>query len=208
MLDTTRPFCLYALAEIIYDGRAYSTLELGNYLIVHKYDGSIQIHGSNKIPPRNYQGAKASLEQRGHLLISKTKKETITIIVHQTLNILYLDNWSDHEIKISRTEQELATKLFNNWCDYIDGEFAYVFREFATDVGDIDLLGITFDDEYHVVEVKRKNVRICDCTQLRRYLEAFEDKPTRGYVAAPAIGAKAKAYLEKHNCRWLEIGFD
>ena len=79
-------FVLYCLCDVVYDGRAYSTLERGNYLIIYKPDGSLLIHGSSKSTPRNYQsvGSKVDLQleresefgQHG-TLVSQNNNETI-----------------------------------------------------------------------------------------------------------------------------------
>lgn len=207
MIDVSRPFSLFARCEVVYDGRAYSTLEVGNYLIIHKDDGSLQIHNSRKITPSNYQGSKSSLKQRGHLLISKSKKETITIIIHQIISLTYLKYWSDAEIIITRTEQDLVDKLFYDWP--IEGEFMHIFQEYQTELGNIDLLGVTFDMVFHVIEVKRVKASISHVTQLNRYVEILaEHYDTEGYLASPEIGERAMTYLEKCGYNWIQVGFD
>jgi RecB family endonuclease NucS len=207
MIDISRPFSLYARCEVKYDGRAYSVLEEGNYLILYKGDGSLQIHGSTKIQPRNYQGAKSILEQRGHLLISRNRKETITIIIHKVINITYLQFWSEAEISIKRTEQELVQKIFDNWGDYIDGEFEVIEKEYPTKYGPVDLIGLG-KEIVAIVEVKRRKATVSDCTQLRRYIEAVEAPHVTGYLAAPQIGDNAAKYLEEHGCGWIRVEFD
>jgi len=209
MIDVASPFILFAQCEVIYDGRAASTLELGNYLIIHKADGSIQIQAGDKTMPRNYQGAGSTLERRGHVLISKCKSETISIIIHKLYNISYLSNWSCAEIVIIRTEKELVDKLFRNWTDYIDGEFVMVRTEFLTSLGPVDLAGIEVDDHYHLVEVKRGNISIQNISQLNRYVSAIRDagKVATGYIASPKIGCRARAYCESLGFRYLRLEF-
>lgn len=207
MININKPFILYATAEVVYDGRAYSILERGNYLIIYKDDGSIQIHGGNKIQPRNYQGAKSTIKLDGNILTSSNKKETIIINIYKIINISYLDNWSCNEINIRKTEKELANKIFINWCDYIDGDFEIIEREYKTDVGDIDLIGWAADLTIHVVEVKRKKASLSDCTQLLRYIEAIGGNSI-GYLASPEIGENALRYLNKHDLKWLYVDFD
>lgn len=75
MIDINAAFILFANCDVLYDGRAQSTLETGNYLIIRKADGSIQIQAANKTTPRNYQSSGAVIEQRGHILISRRKKK-------------------------------------------------------------------------------------------------------------------------------------
>jgi len=208
MIDIKRPFALYAKCSVVYDGRAYSILETGNYLIIYKNDGSLLIHSGLKIQPRNYQGAKSTLEQRGNLLISRNKKETITVTIDSVISITYFEEWSEASIDIRRTEQELVNKLASNLGSYIGGEFETIEKEYLTDYGPVDLVGIRADGSKVVIEVKRRKATIRCCTQLLRYLEALKVPFDQGYLAAPQIGEKASKYLVKHGCKWIRVEFD
>jgi endonuclease len=209
MINITASFTMYALCDVLYEGRAASTLETGNYLIIRKDDGSIQIQAGDKTMPRNYQGSGATLERRGHVLISRRKSETLTITIHKTYEIIYLPNWSVAEIAIIRTEKDLVDKLFKNWTDYIDGDFVMVRTEFPTTLGPVDLAGIEVDDHYHLVEVKRGNVSIQNISQLNRYVSAMRDvgKTVSGYIASPKIGCRARAYCESLGFKYLLLDF-
>lgn len=204
------PFALYALCSITYDGRAYSTLEKGKYLILYKPDGSFLIHGADLCKPRNYQGAGSKLTIEGNKLISINKKEKIIVEIYTVLYNIPLEDWSTSQIKIQRTEKELSDKIYNNWGEYFDDEFYIIQQEFKTDLGSIDIVGITMQNEYYVVEVKRRKAAIAGVTQLKRYVDVLQDDgiTAHGILASPEIGQNALKYLEKHNFRWLEVGFD
>jgi len=209
MISITAAFTMYAQCDVLYEGRAASTLETGNYLIIHKGDGSIQIQAGDKTMPRNYQGSGATLERREHILISRRKSETLTITIHKIHQIVYLPNWSVAEITIVRTEKDLVNKLFKNWIDYIDGDFEMVKTEFPTSLGPVDLAGIEVDDHHHLVEVKRGNISIQNISQLNRYVSAVRDagKVVSGYIASPKIGCRARAYCESLGFRYLLLDF-
>lgn len=204
-----KPFCLYADCEVLYEGRASSTLTRGNYLIVYKSDHSVSIHGSTIVMPRNYMGAGSRLTAADGVLLFRRKSEEVCVKIHQTHHLNYLENWSDSKIVICRTEKELATKIYDHWHDYFDDDFEIVEMEFNTALGPIDIVGFTPDTDY-IVEVKRKRASLKDVTQLRRYVEALESRgrPCRAYLAAPEIAKKARAYLEKHRLHFLEVDFN
>jgi RecB family endonuclease NucS len=210
-IDTSVPFCLFADCTVLYDGRASSTLERGRYLIVKKTDGSYLIHGSDKCPPRNYQGPNSKLTIDGDRLICTNRKEVIIVTVYDIINYHELINWSSAKIKISKTEKELVDKIQNNWASYFpDKTHLELHREFKTAVGDIDLLGVSINC-YLAIEAKRKKITLKDCTQLRRYIEHLQEGmpgTIDGWLAAPSIGKKALQYLKKHNLHWLQIDFD
>lgn len=204
-----KPFCLFADCEVLYDGRASSTLTRGNYLILYKNDRSVSIHASTIVLPRNYMASDSKFRIEDDQLIFSRKGEVVCIKIHQQHFINYLENWSDSKIVICRTERELALKIYNNWCDYFDEEFDIIEMEFNTELGPIDIIGLTTTTDV-IIEVKRKRATVKDVTQLLRYVEALGDrkKLCKAYLAAPEIAKNAKKYLEKHGLHFLEVDFD
>lgn len=200
------PFVLYAQCTVDYEGRANSHLADGNYLIFYKCDGSIQIHGADKILPRNYQGAGSRLSTSNNSLVSINRTEIIKIHINRILLLYHITTWSDKQIRITRTEKELVDKLYDHWNDYIGIDCDYLVKEYATDNGPVDIVGFNNDGHKHVVEVKRRKISIKDVTQLRRYLECMPN--ATGYIAAPEIGTKALKYAKEHHCKYICINYD
>lgn len=209
MINTASSFILYADSEVYYSGRASSFLDRGRYIIIHKSDGSLLIHGSSKTTPINYQGPGAKLEYADNLLISKRKSETIKVIIYNIISYIPLEEWSNLSLKIEKTEKELVQKLYNNWENYFNVKLVNIYLEYKSNLGPIDFLGIDNENTYHVVEVKRKTAVINHCSQLKRYLESLEEQniKTIGYIASPKISKSALAYLEKHNYKWINLNF-
>lgn len=200
---------LFADCEVIYNGRASSRLQRGNYLIVYKPDRSLSIHGATLIQPRNYL-ASGTFIQCQNTLTFRCKQEQIEIIVSNFISFTPLTDWSDHKITICRTEKELALKIFNNWDDYFeDSDVELLHYEYPTPLGPIDVLGQSTSTDY-IIEVKRKTASLKDVTQLRRYVEAMEtpNRLIRGFIAAPKISKNADKYLEKHGLEYLYVDFD
>lgn len=206
MLDISKPFCLFANCNVLYEGRASSILKDGNYLIIYKSDKSVQIHGATKIQPRNYQGANSVVELRENTLSFSNRKEKISITINDIISISYLKALSDQEIEITRTEEDLVKKLFDNLNCYIDKEFDVIEREYQTGHGPVDLAGFTNNGEIHLIEVKRGRATLTNCTQLKKYIEAVDDNAF-GYLASPSICPNALAYLEKHSMKWICVDF-
>ncbi len=199
---------MFADCEVLYDGRASSTLERGNYLVVYKKDRSVSIHGATIVMPRNYMGSGSKLSEDGNQIIFRRKGEMVCIKIYHIHFLNYLDDWSESKIMICRTEKELAKKIFDNWCDFFDDDFEIVEMEFGTELGPIDLAGFTTTTDY-IVEVKRRTITVRDVTQLRRYIEAVEHRgrTIKGFVAGPTIGKPALAYLKKHGLHYLQVDF-
>jgi len=204
LVDT--PFIMYANCNVIYQGRANSTLEDGNYLIIRKRDGSFQVHGSTKLTPKNYQGPRSKLTVDNSTIISYNKKEKIIVNVNNIIDVEILEDWSDHDIALQRTEKELVEKLQSKLDEYIGVNCHTKIREYATDYGPVDLVGIDIDGVKHTIEVKRRKITIKDATQLLRYMECLDN--ARGYLAGPSISPKALSYLKTHHLIFISLEFD
>lgn len=203
-----KPFCLFADCEVIYDGRASSVLQRGKYLIIFKNDRSVSIHANDLITPRNYMGSDSLLRIDDNIIEFKRRKEIIKVIIYNTINITYLEEWASHKIAICRTEKELVQKICKNWSTYFTDEDVDIRCEVPTELGPIDILGTT-DRLLYIIEVKRRTAVIKDVTQLLRYVEAMSGtKEVKGFIAAPSISKNAFGYLSKHNLGYLEVQFD
>lgn len=134
------------------------------------------------------------------------KKESISINISNIEFIKPIDDWSESDVQMHRTEKELVDKIFNNWSNYIDGEYDIIEREYPTIYGPIDLIG--FGQTTAIIEVKRRKGSIPDCVQLRKYIETFENINVIGYLASPDIGDTALQYLDKHGFKWIQVKFD
>lgn len=210
MIDPIEPFCLQARCRVIYDGRAYSVLQTGVYLILHKADGSFQIHGQNLIKPLNYQGPKSVLTYHNNRLICLNKTEKLVVELDEIISYSPL-NLSSHQIEIRRTERELVQKILQNWEQYFGKEFETIQTEFKVSDGTADIAGFSSSGDCIIIEVKRRKATVRDATQLQLYVESVESLyKVKGVLAAPQIAEKARTYLQNRGDRYscLEIGFD
>lgn len=200
-------FVLYARCQVLYDGRANSTLESGNYLITHKNDGTLKIDGGTLCNPLNYQPPGAILLKHGNTLISTRKKETIKIIVDSIHFYRELKDWSTNKIKISKTEAQLRSKIAAKVDNILSIESIEVYEEFKTPVGDIDVLAIDKNNVYHVIEVKRGKASLATCSQLKRYCGYFASVVDnyKGYIASPEISKNALTHAENSEQTYLKV---
>jgi RecB family endonuclease NucS len=223
-------FTLFADCAVVYDGRAFSVLDRGNYLLIHKDDGTLLIHGARLTKPLNYQGPKtavtwlrggpefedlcASLFEGGEdipnaILVGVNKAETITIAVYQELARIESDKWSENKIKLVGKESELVAKLVAGLQTYLpDVSVRAVEREVQTPYGSID---VVIEDEsgvFHLIEAKRKIASVSACGQIARYAKYFKDSLKRKvteYIAAPAITKNATRYAEQYGQTFIKI---
>ncbi len=204
-LDLSKSFTLFFNGNVLYDGRASSALCDGNYLLLKKSDGCIQIHGATKTNPLNYMASGTTLRFDANKIICKRKSEVVEITINEIINLMYFD-LSDNSIQLIKSEAHLVDKLCNNISTYLNINSEYtITREYKTKYGPIDVLvqagGITY-----VIEAKRKKITISACIQVRKYGEEFEQPIL--YVAGPAIGKPASEYAKKHGIGYININFD
>lgn len=208
-ITTTNGWSIIADCSVVYDGRAYSILDRGRYLIIYKSDNSISIHGSDFISPRNYLSNAKLISSSNGVFVFVCKKEKIIITIYKIESIMSLGQLSDFKPKMQRTEQELVDKIFNNWNLYIkDSKVIEIHKEYQTELGPIDLFGVA-DKTSYIIEVKRRSITVNDVRQLMKYIEAIQNRDcvVIGYVAGPKISKNADKYLKTHQLNFIEVDF-
>lgn len=213
LISINTPFVLFCNCSVTYHGRGISTLQTGNYLIIHKSDGAFLVHGSTLAPPLNYQkqGAKLYRQPSGGVLISQSKHETVNVQINYIYWMHPMRLWSDRKIEITRTEKEIVSKLHAKLSQYIPSvEFRETRREAMTTAGPADLLAVDATGTYHVFEAKRAVISINAVHQLYKYLLALRADNCKcvGYVVAPTIGPKALEYAAKYDIKYLRVAHD
>lgn len=206
-------FFLHAEAAVVYKGRAASTLERGDYVILKKPDGSIQIHASSLVRPRNFM-SHASLTTHDNTLVVQTKSERIDITIFRVHHMWHVVSWSNHKVRMTRTEAELVDKIVSDPNRYLHVDpFQYrVKRELPVRSGMVDIVffplheGIT-----HVVEVKRRTVSVTAVYQVKRYLDTMKKAGYRclkGYLAGPRISDRALSLCADNDISYFLIDWD
>jgi len=207
VIRVEQSFVLYANCRVDYNGRAKSFLEDGNFLIMHKSDGTLLIHGGTLCTPRNYQPPGAILKIDGGKLVSDRKDEKIVITINERLDYRELKEWATHKIDICKTEDDLRCYIADNAASLLGVTPKEIHKEFRTPVGPVDLLVIDDRDTYHVIEVKRGSASLQSVSQLTRYSDYFIDveKNVCDYVASPKISKNALRLMGEQNQVWLQV---
>lgn len=201
-----KPFFLYFRGKVLYFGRAESTLQEGNYAVLHKGDGSLMIHGNRLVNPLNYQSSKSIMTVDGNKIVSERKGEVIEIHVDSVIDYYEIHDWSSHKIDISKTENDLRDKIISNINSHFDNVLE-IHKEYQTPLGPIDLLVV--NEVYNVIEIKRKRASLNACTQLERYLGYFEKigQPTIGYIFCPSMTDNALNYMDERGLKFVSVDF-
>jgi RecB family endonuclease NucS len=204
--------------KAIFDGRIKSTLAEGDRFLMIKKDLSIVLHGPIGVKPLNWQKPLAGpiefkiADSLLEMITHRTKtKETLIITFTNLANISIWHATDESELEIYGDESDLVKFLVAN-PDMIEEGFQILRTEYGTDVGPVDIRGMSESGEV-IVEVKKRNATPANAHQLKRYIEYFETtekKSVRGILVAQEFPKKVLAYLEKNNLEakiihWKEI---
>ncbi|ULH18053.1 endonuclease NucS (plasmid) [Deinococcus sp. KNUC1210] len=202
-------------AEVTYQGRAASTADAGNYLLILKCDGSLQIHHPKGIKPMNWQPKTdrvvATLEDNLCVLTASrtSPAETVRVLMLDIQLAQALDIQEEVGFVIAGTEAQLQQTLSRH-PELIEPGLTVLDRELMSSVGDIDLYAKDAQGRFVVVELKRAKATHDAVHQLSRYVDAVRAKlpkraKVRGILAAPSITTPAALTLEGLKLEFKEI---
>jgi len=203
------------LCEVRYQGRAQSSLSLGERLILLKPDGTLLVHTARKIKPVNWQppGARfsAAVEEGRVVLTSQRGEpaELVRIALHETQALLALRLKDDEALSLVGTEADLG-KLLVKHPHLVEPGFQVTGRERANGRGPMDLVGLDAKGVRVVVELKRRPAGLNDAEQLRRYVERERAAKgdVRGILLAPGVSDAARRYLQERGMEVREVDWD
>jgi len=208
MIRTDVGFSLYANMTVIYNGRASSTAGPGNFLLIHKPDGSTFIHASGLSTPLNYQRPGSTILVNDDIITvtSKDASESIKVILHDVKEYNEFLDWSKAKPVMKGTEKQLCDKIIANIDTLLGIKIIEVNRELKTPIGDVDIVGIDAYGIWHIIEVKRGRITTNDLYQLWKYYTHLRiTKICNGYMAAPAISVKAQGMLDDFGFSYLMV---
>jgi RecB family endonuclease NucS len=204
---------IVARCEVRYSGRLSAHLPEALRLLVLKSDGSVLVHSDcGGYKPENWMTPPTIIEEEdGRIEVRKVRgddrleiriAEVVSDTTHDMGEAAAL--WKDG---VERHLQELLAEQ-PEWC----GEgFRLVRREWATDIGPVDLMCMDSDDDWVAVEVKRAGT-IDAVRQLDRYLARIRRDPgmgeCRGVLAAQTIKPQARVLAESLGIDCVEVDLD
>ncbi len=197
-----------------YSGRLDTELPEALRLLMIKSDGTVMIWSDGgvgqKVKPLNWMTPPTIIEETaGRLVVRKLKGE-------DRLDIRLAEVLSDSEhamdFDADRLEKDgVEAHLQEALADTPErcGEgFRLVRREWATDIGPVDLMCRDSTDGWVAVEIKRIGT-IEAVEQLSRYLERIWRDPAmadcRGVLAAQLVKPQARVLAEARGIAWVQV---
>lgn len=195
--------------EVVYHGRAASTADAGDYLLLLKPDRSLQVHAARGIKPLNWQPRIDDLDawiedERAVLSAERTSPpEVVRVTFLETAFALALDPRDEGGLVLQGSEAQMQAALAKR-PDLIEEGLELLEVELPVGVGGIDLYARDRDGRLVVVELKRGRAGHEAVHQLERYVRRVAEatgREVRGVLAAPDATAPARRRL-------LELGLE
>jgi RecB family endonuclease NucS len=201
-----------ARCSVDYAGRLDAHLPSAVRLLMVKADGCVAIHSDGgAYKPLNWMNAPNRLvEGDGVWTVTNPKGETLTIRLEEVISDTAHELGDDPGLQKDGVEAHLQELLAAD-PTAIAPDLRLVRREYATDIGPVDLLCRDADGNAVAIEVKRRG-EIDGVEQLTRYLERLDRDPTlrpvRGVFVAQVIKPQARVLAESRDIAWVEVDYD
>ena len=206
---------IIAKCEIDYEGRAASSLSIGERVIIIKNDNTVLIHTENKLKPINYMTNSKSIEFHPNIvdfdtIVAKREKpfeEIINIYITELIQDIKLELTDENSFSLSGSEKDIQEYLVEN-PDVIEKGFKIIGIEYPTTAGKIDIFGHDKNGVNTIVEIKRVKGSQAAVGQLRRYYESLEPQFSDGLRAiliSDGISAPALETLKGYGFQFLDL---
>lgn len=190
--------------HVHYAGRAKSTLEPGERLLIIKEDGSLLVHRPVGYEPVNWQPSGSIFHVHAgdgalevHAVRQKPReKVNVTFSSVYMVSALSLADSGEFMLHASEVEMHKAILLRPG---LLEEGFKPISYEKKVKPGFVDVYGVDKAGRLVVVEVKRKTAGKDAALQLAKYIDAIKAKANRelrGILAAPSLGKDVQRLLE------------
>jgi RecB family endonuclease NucS len=189
--------------SVKYAGRASSTLEPGERMLVIKADGAVLVHRPVGYEPVNWQPAGSNfhvhvnenqLEIRG---VRQKPRESVTLTFDSVFMISSMNLLDSGEFILNASEYDMHKAVLLK-PSLLEEGFKPISYEKHIEPGFVDIYGEDKNGKLVVVEVKRKTAGKEAALQLARYIDDIKTKANRelrGVLAAPSLGKDVQRML-------------
>ncbi len=202
---------IVARCSVEYSGRLSARLPEALRLVMLKADGSVLVHAdAGGYKPLNWMTPPTVVEEEPGLIVVRKLKGEDRLEIRLAEVLSDVEHPMDEDaarLEKDGVEAHLQELLADapGWC----GEgFRLVRREWATDIGPVDLMCRDGEDGWVAVEIKRVGT-IDAVEQLARYLERIRLDPAlsgcRGVLAAQVVKPQARVLAESRGLAWVEV---
>jgi RecB family endonuclease NucS len=209
---------IVARCEVSYTGRLSAFLPESTRLLMVKADGSVLVHAdAGGYKPLNWMTPPTAIEAEGEplerMVVRKRagkSEDRLEIRIVELLSDVSHEMGEAAALEKDGVERDLQEALAAE-PGRLGEELRLARREWATDVGPVDLMCRDADDGWVAVEIKRVGT-IEAVEQLSRYLECIRVDPAkaacRGILAAQTLKPQAIALATARDIGCVEVDLD
>jgi endonuclease len=206
-----------ARCEVTYTGRLNAYLPEATRLLMFKADGTVMVWSDGdgyKVKPLNWMTPPTVVEEAPGLIVVRKRagrsEDRLEIRVAGILSDVTHEMDEAAGLEKDGVERDLQEALAARPEVLGDG-LRLVRREWATDIGPVDLMCRNAADGWVAVEIKRIGT-IEAVEQLTRYLERIRLDPAlagcEGILAAQRVKPQARTLAEARGLAWIEVELD
>ncbi|MEM2107978.1 MAG: endonuclease NucS [Candidatus Bathyarchaeia archaeon] len=186
-----------------YAGRANSTLEPGERILIIKEDGSLLVHRPVGYEPVNWQpsGSVFHVHAKGDAVevhaVRQKPRESVIVTFSEIFMVSILSLMDSGEFALYASEEDMHSAILLK-PSLLEEGFTPISYEKKVEPGFVDVYGIDRNGKLVVVEVKRGTAGKEAVLQLAKYIDAIKgkaDRELRGVLVAPAIGRDVQRML-------------
>ena len=209
---------IVARCEVSYTGRLSAFLPESTRLVMVKADGSVLVHAdAGGYKPLNWMTPPTVVEEEGdpleRMIVRKRagkSQDRLEIRIAELLSDVSHEMGEAAALEKDGVERDLQEALAAD-PRHLGEELRLVRREWATDVGPVDLMCRDEEGCWVAVEIKRIGT-IEAVEQLSRYLECIRVDPAkaacRGILAAQKLRPQAAALATARGIACVEVDLD
>ena len=202
-LTQRRTLIVAGNCHVHYTGRAKSTLEPGERLLIIKEDGSLLVHRPVGYEPVNWQpaGSVFHVQSKDNALevhgVRQKPRESVRVTFDAVYMVSALSLADSGDFLLHATEDEMHRAILLKPELFEDG-FKPISWEKKVEPGFVDIYGEDKNGKLVIVEVKRKTATKEAALQLAKYIEPIKAKVNRelrGVLVAPSLGKDVQRLL-------------
>jgi len=208
------PALVIGNCRVGYEGRASSTLEWGERIVIVKADGSVLVHRPTGYEPVNWQPQgclfQVDTPSDGRLRIRAIRRQPreVVDIYFDRIRLIFSSRLNDSgEFYLHVSEEQMKDALLSQ-PEMLEPQFKLIDYERKVEPGFVDVYGIDKDGKLVVVEIKRNPIGRDAVLQLKRYIDAIRKETgqlVRGMVVGPSLKKGAQTLLATLNLEFKQL---
>jgi len=202
-LAQRRTLIVAGTCHVHYAGRANSTLENGERILIIKSDGSLLVHRPVGYEPVNWQpaGSVFHVEVKGDVLevhgVRQKPRESVRVSFASVFMVSALALLDSGDFLLHASEDDMHRAILLK-PELFEVGFKPISWEKKVEPGFVDIYGEDKNGKLVIVEVKRKTASKEAALQLAKYIEPIKSKvnrEVRGVLVAPSLGKDVQRLL-------------